>query len=32
VPIAELKPDRVIDHMRELPGAVEALTKRQKAV
>jgi phosphoglycolate phosphatase len=28
VPIAELKPDRVIDHMRELPGAVEALTKR----
>jgi phosphoglycolate phosphatase len=26
VPIAELKPDRLIDHMRELPGAVESLT------
>jgi phosphoglycolate phosphatase len=25
VPIAELKPDRLIDHMRELPAAVEAL-------
>jgi phosphoglycolate phosphatase len=32
VPIAELKPDLVINHMRELPGAVEALTKRQKAL
>jgi phosphoglycolate phosphatase len=26
VPIAELKPDRLIAHMRELAGAVEALT------
>jgi len=26
VPIAELKPDRLIGHMRELPGAVESLT------
>ena len=25
VPIAELKPDRLIDHMRELPAAVESL-------
>ena len=25
VPIAELKPDRLIDHMRDLPGAVAAL-------
>jgi phosphoglycolate phosphatase len=25
VPIAELKPDRLIHHMRDLPGAVEAL-------
>ena len=25
VPIAELKPDRLIDHMMDLPGAVEAL-------
>ena len=25
VPIAELKPDRVIDHMSELRGAVESL-------
>jgi phosphoglycolate phosphatase len=25
VPIADLKPDRLIDHMRELPAAVEAL-------
>jgi|SRR5665213_3300469 len=25
VPIAELKPDRLIDHMRELPGAVQSL-------
>ena len=24
VPIAELKPDRLIDHMRELPAAVES--------
>ena len=27
VPIAELKPDRLIAHMRELPGAVEALMR-----
>jgi phosphoglycolate phosphatase len=26
-PIAELKPDRLIDHMRDLPGAVESLLK-----
>jgi phosphoglycolate phosphatase len=26
VPIAELKPDRLIGHMRELPGAVASLT------
>jgi phosphoglycolate phosphatase len=26
VPIAELKPDRLIKHMRELPAAVESLT------
>jgi phosphoglycolate phosphatase len=25
VPVAELKPDRVISHMRELPDAVAAL-------
>src|SRR3979409_208364 len=27
VPIAELKPDRLIGHMRELPGAVASLVK-----
>jgi phosphoglycolate phosphatase len=27
VPIAELKPDRLIGHMRELPAAVEHLSK-----
>jgi phosphoglycolate phosphatase len=27
VPIAELKPDRLIGHMRDLPAAVEALSK-----
>ena len=27
VPIAELKPDRLIGHMRELPGAVASLIK-----
>lgn len=27
VPIAELKPDRLIGHMRDLPGAVESLMK-----
>jgi phosphoglycolate phosphatase len=27
VPIAELKPDRLIGHMRELPAAVESLNK-----
>jgi phosphoglycolate phosphatase len=25
VPIADLKPDRLINHMRELPAAVDAL-------
>jgi phosphoglycolate phosphatase len=29
VPIADLKPDRLIDHMRDLPEAVEALTGRK---
>jgi phosphoglycolate phosphatase len=28
VPIAELKPDRLIHHMRDLPGAVHALNSR----
>ena len=27
VPVADLKPDRVIDHMRELRGAVESLAR-----
>ncbi|MDI1265662.1 MAG: HAD hydrolase-like protein [bacterium] len=27
VPIADLKPDRLIDHMRDLPGAVNSLRK-----
>ena len=27
VPIAELKPDRLIGHMRDLPAAVESLSK-----
>jgi phosphoglycolate phosphatase len=31
VPIAELKPDRLIDHMRELPAAVEALMLPQNS-
>jgi phosphoglycolate phosphatase len=30
IPLAELKPDRQISHMRELPGAVEALIRPQK--
>jgi phosphoglycolate phosphatase len=30
VPIAELKPDHLIHHMRELPGAVEALADRKR--
>jgi phosphoglycolate phosphatase len=30
VPIADLKPDRLIHHMRELPGAVTALLALQK--
>jgi phosphoglycolate phosphatase len=32
VPIAELKPDLVIGHMRELPGAVETLMAAQKSI
>jgi phosphoglycolate phosphatase len=32
VPIAELKPDRLISHMRELPAAVESLMLPQKAI
>jgi phosphoglycolate phosphatase len=31
VPIADLKPDRSIDHMRELPAAVEALMLPQNS-
>jgi phosphoglycolate phosphatase len=27
VPVVDLKPDRVIDHMRELRGAIESLTR-----
>jgi phosphoglycolate phosphatase len=30
VPIAELKPDRLIKHMRELPAAVESLTASRR--
>jgi phosphoglycolate phosphatase len=30
VPIAELKPDRLINHMRELPAAVESLMRQLK--
>jgi phosphoglycolate phosphatase len=29
VPIAELKPDRLINHMNELPGAVDSLTAQR---
>ena len=32
VPIAELKPDRLIHHMRELPGAVRALAAPVRAI
>jgi phosphoglycolate phosphatase len=32
VPIAELKPDRLISHMRELSAAVESLMLPQKAI
>jgi phosphoglycolate phosphatase len=32
VPMAELKPDRLIDHMRELRGAVESLAVPEKSV
>jgi len=31
VPMAELKPDRQINHMRELPGAVHSLTLQRQA-
>ena len=31
VPIADLKPDRMISHMRELPGAVESLMLQRNA-
>jgi phosphoglycolate phosphatase len=27
VPVADLKPDRIIDHMGELRGAIEGLTR-----
>ncbi len=32
VPIADLKPDRLINHMNELPGAVQSLMVRQNIV
>ena len=32
VPIAELKPDRLVHHMRDLPSAVESLAARRKAI
>jgi phosphoglycolate phosphatase len=32
VPIAELKPDRLIDHMRELPEAVQRLMLQQSSI
>ena len=32
VPIADLKPDRLISHMRELPAAVQSLTPRRNSV
>ncbi len=32
VPIAELKPDRLIDHMRDLPEAVESLMPPNKDI
>ncbi len=31
VPIADLKPDRLISHMRDLPAAVDSLMSRQKS-
>jgi phosphoglycolate phosphatase len=31
VPIADLKPDRLIQHMNELPGAVESLMTRRRS-
>jgi phosphoglycolate phosphatase len=30
VPIAELKPDRLINHMSELPAAVQSLMDHRK--
>src|ERR1700732_364957 len=32
VPIADLKPDRLINHMRELPGAVQSLMLQRNSV
>jgi len=32
VPIADLKPDRLISHMRELPAVVESLMAQRKAI
>jgi phosphoglycolate phosphatase len=32
VPIADLKPDRLISHMRELPAAVQSLTPRRNSI
>ena len=32
VPIADLKPDRLIGHMRELPAAVESLMAPEKLI
>ncbi len=32
VPIADLKPDRLIGHMSDLPGAVESLSLQRNSV
>ena len=32
VPVADLKPDLLIGHMRDLPGAIESLMARQKSL
>jgi phosphoglycolate phosphatase len=31
VPIADLKPDRLISHMRELPAAVQSLSPQRNS-
>jgi phosphoglycolate phosphatase len=32
VPIADLKPDRLINHMRDLPAAIESLMLERNAI